>query len=157
MVPFDASDAFLHPVGVRFALQHLGHVAATLQPGGHILPALLEFAHVLALCFGRLVLGHALQDDVLQVTKADLLVGHGRCDLVEVAQWAGSQRMITCQQCHLLGVLAAHALVQDDAAVIVELQDGRDIDVAQPEPVGELRARHEQVFLVVEEGFIKPG
>ena len=65
--------------------------------------------------------------------------------------------MIAGQQSHLLGVLAAHALIQDDAAVLVELQDGRDIDVPLVEPGGELRARHKRVVLVVEEGFIKPG
>ena len=132
-------------------------MGATVQPGGHILPALLEFAHVLALRFRGLVLGHALQHDVLQVPKADLLVGHGGCNLVEIAQGAWPQRVIARQQHHLLGVLAAHALIQDDAAVLVELQDGRDIDVARMEPGGELRARHEMVVFVVEEGFIKPG
>ena len=88
---FDAADAFLHPVSVGLALQDIGHVGATVQPGGHILPALLEFAHVLALRFRGLVLGHALQHDVLQVPKADLLIGHRGCNLVEIAQGAWPQ------------------------------------------------------------------
>ena len=89
--PFDAADAGLHPVSVGFALQDIGHVGATVQPGGHILAALLEFAHVLALRFRGLVLGHALQHDVLQVPKTDLLIGHGGCNLIEIAQGAWPQ------------------------------------------------------------------
>lgn len=52
--------------------------------------------------------------------RSTLPVGHGRSDLIEISQRTGAQRVFTGKKRELLGVLAAHALVQDDAAVLIQ-------------------------------------
>ena len=149
----DAGDARQRLLDAGLFGHDARQVVAVFQPARHIVAVALEFAAAGGCMRVALRIRNALDDDVLQVAKRDFLVRHGGGDLVKVVKRRRPQRIHGGQPAQLYALFGELALVQDDAAVLVQKQFAADLKALRLDARLELFARHELVVLVVEKFF----